>query len=170
VNDTINRKVLPLWIVADTSGSMGEDAKLYILRNLINYIRERLYIPDNGLSFNKIYVVTWNREVELLKIDPNHDIPEFEVKGKADIGKLKKYFDQIAQKNKEKSKILILSDWKLDNKNNSHFIDWAKNQKNNFSIRVVPIETGLSMKSINSMSSRNYFHPQNIIRVLSSWE
>lgn len=170
MNDTIDQKVLPLWIVADTSGSMGEDAKLYILRNLINYIRERLYIPNNGLSFNTISAVTWNREIKPLKIVPNHELPEFEVRGKADIGKLKKYFDQLPQRNKEKSKILILSDWKLDNKNNSHFIEWAKNQKNKYSIRVVPIETGLSLKSINSMSSRNYFHPQDIIRALSPWE
>ena len=34
-------------------------------------------------------------------------MPEFEVRGKADIGKLKKYFDQLPQRNKEKSKILI---------------------------------------------------------------
>ena len=166
----MSSKVIPLWIVADTSGSMGEAAKLYILRNLINYTRERLSFPHNDLSFDKIYVVTWNEEVKPLKIDSKHDLPEFEVKGKADIEKLTKYFDEISQNNKEKTKLLILSDWKLDNKNNSMFINWAKNQKNNFSIRIVPIETGLSMKSISKMSSRNYFHPQDIIKLLSPWE
>ena len=170
MNNTINQKVLPLWVVADNSGSMGEDSKLYILRNLINYVRERLYVPYNNLSFNTMYAVTWNKEVKDLKIDPNHQLPKFELQGKTDIGKLIKYFDEIPQENEEKSKILIFSDWKLDNKNISQFNEWVKDQKNKYSIRVVIIETGLSINSINNMPSKNYFHPQDIIKSLSPWE
>ena len=62
-----------LYIVADISGSMGEAAKLYILRNLINYIRERLHLSNNNLSFNKICVITWNEKVKYVKIDSQNN-------------------------------------------------------------------------------------------------
>ena len=159
-----------LWVVADTSGSMGEAAKLNIMRNLIYYIRESLSLSNYNLSFNKICVVTWDEKVKSLKIDSKNDLPAFKVSGKADVLKLTQYFDQMPKDGKVKSRLLILSDWKLDNKNNSMFINWAKQQKNNFSIRVVPIEIGLSVEAVNKLSSKNYFHPQDIIKALSPWD
>ena len=49
------------------------------------------------------------------------------------------------------------------------FINWAKKQ-NNYSIRVIPIEIGISASKINKMSSKKYFHPQDISKALSPWE
>ena len=158
-----------LYIVADISGSMGEAAKLYILRNLINYIRERLHLSNNNLPFNKICVITWNEKVKHVKIDFQNKLPAFKVSGKADVEKLTQYFDKIPQNNKVKSRLLILSDWQLEKERKNIFINWAKKQ-NNYSIRVIPIEIGISASKIIKMSSKNYFHPQDISKALSPWE
>ena len=166
MSSTVN----PLWVVADTSGSMGEAAKLFILRNLINYIRESLSLSNYNLSFNKIFIVTWDEKVKSLKIDSKNDLPAFKVSGKADVLKLTQYFDQIPKDRKVKSRLLILSDWRLENESKNIFITWAKQQKNNFSIRVVPIEIGLSVEAVNKLSSKNYFHPQDILKALSPWD
>ena len=165
----MNTTVNPLWVVADTSGSMGEAAKLYIMRNMINYIRERLSLSNNNLSFNKLCVVTWNEKVKSINIDPKNDLPAFKVSGKTDVEKLTQYFDKIPQDNKVKSRLLILSDWQLEKERKKIFINWAKKQ-NNYSIRIVPIEIGISASKINKMSSKNYFHPQDISKALSPWE
>ena len=158
-----------LWVVADTSGSMGEAAKLNIMRNLIYYIRESLSLSNYNLSFNKIFIVTWDEKVKSLKIDSKNDLPAFKVGGKADVLKLTQYFDQIPKDGKVKSRLLILSDWRLENESKNIFINWAKQQKNNFSIRVVPIEIGMSAAMVNKMSPKNYFHPQDILKALTPW-
>ena len=165
----MSTEVNTLWVVADSSGSMGEASKLYILRNLINYIRERLHLSNNNLSFNKICVVTWNEKVKYVKIDSQNKLPAFKVSGKTDVEKLTQYFDKIPQDNKVKSRLLILSDWKLEKERKNIFINWAKKQ-NNYSIRVIPIEIGISASKINKMSSKKYFHPQDISKALSPWE
>ena len=164
----MNIAVNPLWIVADTSGSMGEASKLYIMRNLINYIRERLSLSNNNLSFNKICVVSWNEKVKSINIDPKNDLPAIKLGGKADVEKLTQYFDKMPNDSKVKSRLLILSDWKLEKERKNIFINWEKQQKK-YSIRVVPIEIGISAAMVNKMSSRNYFHPQDISKALYPW-
>jgi hypothetical protein len=165
----LNTTVNPLWVVADTSGSMGEAAKLYIMRNMINYIRERLSLSNNNLSFNKLCVVTWNEKVKSINIDPKNDLPAFKLVGKVNVEKLTQYFDKIPKGNIVKSRLLILSDWKLEKERKNIFINWAK-QQNNYSIRVIQIEIGISAAMVNKMSSRNYFHPQDISKALYPWE
>lgn len=149
-----------LVVIADNSGSMGEVAKPYILKEMLSFINETLVV-DNKLPIDKIEVYSVNNTIDLL----NTKVDKLNFRYNFDINEVIKLLNTNIE---NCNRVLILSDWQFSNSDKKKFINFVKTQ-NTYSIRVLLIEIGLSIEDVKKINSKNFFHPQDIQRALHPW-
>ena len=152
-----------LMVIADNSGSMGEAAKPFILKDMLSFINESLKL-GSSLSFSKAEFYCVNAQIKLLNVNSKDSLDNIKFNEKFNIEEVIK----LLKKNSNNiERVLILSDWKLSMNEKNIFFNFAKKQ-NMYSIRVVLIEIGLSIDDVNKINSKIFYHPQDIQKALNA--
>lgn len=146
-----------LQIIVDSSGSMKETAKLYILRNVLHEIEQfkRLKIAD--FEF-KIFAVNSELKEIAWNVDEEFDISSIHCAKSFDATLLNK-LPQV-----ENARYLILSDGCWSGPRNTSLRSWISRQAKNC-VRILKIGADYTER----FETCKVFEAENIFAALDSW-
>lgn len=146
-----------LQIIVDSSGSMKETAKLYILRNVLHEIEQFRRLKISDFTF-KIYAIN----SKLKEISWNAD-EEFDIS----LIYCDKSFEASLLNNlpqAENAHYLILSDGCWSGPKNTNLRSWISRQANN-AVRILKIGADYTER----FETCKVFEAENIFAVLDNW-
>lgn len=155
-------------VVADTSGSMREQGKAMLVRNLIACVREQERLSDGPWHLGESVVVLWGGDATAVELSPEQDLPQFPVGGRAHMPSLLKLLDRFLPDG-ETLRVLLLSDGHLPSSGVSAFKAW-KRGKPDVSVRGLAVGPDATPGTLSKMTEPGgVFPPAEIVSALASW-
>jgi len=155
-----------LIIITDSSGSMSEMGKIFIVQNLLYYVIELVTIsPEMNLSEN-IQLYAWNKDIAKIGFDKLGKLLPLNPNGKNDLSVLNKFLDELSED--KNYKILFFGDGNFSLREFREFISWCKN-KTNLDIRTIAIGVDANLEKLKELSTNNKtYKPENISTAIKS--
>ncbi|WP_133405882.1 VWA domain-containing protein [Parashewanella tropica] len=154
-------------IIVDTSGSMNDMGKIHLQRNLCRYADKLRAIEFEKYSKLDIRFYQWAQNVSEVALQIDGDIPVLSAKGSSNLCELSGFLNEL-NKDKEKARVLILSDGNFPN---SYIVSF-QNQMDIFSsllIRTVAVGADADLLKLKKISTNNTVYlSENIASAIES--
>lgn len=155
-------------LATDTSGSMREQGKAMLARNLIAYVRERRRLSNDGWGLGEPVIVLWGTEATMADLAPSQDLPPFPVCSRALLQPLLALLNGLHAKD-EPLHILLLSDGHFPSTDVSAFKAW-RHGKPGVSVRAIAIGPDAMPATLAKMADPGgVFSPDEVVGALASW-
>ena len=157
-----------LVVVIDTSGSMREQGKAMLARNLIACVREKRRLSDGGWLLGESVIVLWGAEATVVEPALDRDLPLFPVGSRALLQPLLALLDGLLLKD-DRLRVLLLSDGHFPSTEVAAFKAWRRG-KPGVSVRVLAIGPDAVPATLAKMADPGgVFPPDEVVGALASW-
>lgn len=155
----------PLYIIVDASGSMNENGKIHLQRNLCRYAAQHRGINQEKYADLDIRFYKWAQDISEITIQCDRDIPALNAEGSSNLCVLSDFLSEHL-KDTGKSMVLILSD---GNCSNSDIVSF-QNQLGiltDLIIRTVAVGADADLLKLKKISTNNTVYlSENIVSAI----
>lgn len=147
-----------LWLVCDRSGSIREEARRFVVRNLARGVEQFVRLrPDTCLS---VKLILWNDTVTVVDWAKDDEFPNYflDCAGSLDASVLTA-MSEISKSDK----ILIITDGSWSSDTTLEIDDWR--MQNNLSIRFIKIGSDSGARLVGP----DVFSAENLVSALEGW-
>lgn len=165
----VNKAKATLFVVLDTSGSMSEMGKLATAANMLAYVCACVRMRQGRLPFDRLNLLLWNDETQVMALDPNEAPPVLTGVGSNSLSGLTEVLERIAPDEAGKSRLLLLSDGNFSADELRGFKNWLIKRKR-YDVRTVAVGMDADMAALKAMTpGGRVYAASEIGNVLKRW-
>jgi hypothetical protein len=147
-----------LWLVCDRSGSIREEARRFIVRNLVRGVEQFVRLRSD--SCHVVKLISWNDTVTVVDWAKDDEFPQFllDCAGSVDASVL-----TALSEVSESDKILIITDGSWSGDTTNAIAAWR--QQKNLSVRFIKIGSDSGARLVGP----DVFSAEDLVSALEGW-
>lgn len=155
-------------VVADASGSMREQGKTALIRNLITHVREQARLGGEPAWRGPLVVVRWSSTAEVVPVTPDEDLPSWSVEGQTRAVPLLPLLDSLCPGDAP-ARVLLLSDGHMASGDVTAFNAWRR-RRQGVSMRALAVGPDAVPATLAKITGPDgVFRAEEIVAALASW-
>jgi hypothetical protein len=155
-----------LILICDVTGSMGEQGKIMLSRNLITYLRQQVRYGGEVGSVLSLRLLIWGRETFWVEFQEDEDLAAIETKGAATAQPL---LDALQICTAEPCRLLLLSDGHVGRSELARLRVWRESTPH-VSLRVIAVGADANVAGLAKIASHSrVFLPEEVCEILDPW-